>query len=173
MVCRDKTGTEKHDQIILYYRNFMSRSYKVDERVIRGLVSEYVRCTNPDSKINLRIYYQNRKTKSLVMKNNILSTGDKLKRANVVYQFHCPHEDCRLHSASYIGATTTTLSRRITMHLREGSPKEHTRLQHNTQLTREELVKNTTIIASCNDPKRLRIIEALHIRDKAPTINSR
>ena len=105
------------------------------------------------------------------MRNNTLNDGNKLKRANVVYQFNCPNEDCRLRSVSYIGATTTTLSRRLTMHLREGSPKEHMHQQHNTKLTRTQLVQNTTIIASSNTHTRLRILEALHIKDKAPAIN--
>ena len=166
----DSNGNAKKS-IILYYRNHMSSAHKVDEKVIRGIINDCVICTDPADKIKLVIYYKNRKTHNLIMKNNILNDGNKLKRSNVVYQFHCPYEDCRLHSVSYIGATTTSLSRRLTMHLRDGSPKEHMHQHHNSTLTRKQLVENTIIIASSNTPGRLRILEALHIREKTPVIN--
>ena len=165
------TGTTTGSNINLYYRNYMSAAHKVDERVLQDTISDCVRCTNPNDRINLRIYYKNKKTRELVMRNNTLSDGNKLKRSNVVYQFTCPHEDCRLHSASYIGSTTTTLTRRLTMHLREGSPKEHMHQNHDTLLTRTQLVNNTRIIAASDNPVRLRILEALHIREKTPAIN--
>ena len=57
------------------------------------------------------------------------------------------------------------------MHLREGSPKDHMHQHHNTTLTRAQLVDNTVIIDSANSQHRLRILEALHIREKAPAIN--
>ena len=161
------TGTN----INLYYRNYMSDAYKVDERVLQDIISDCVRCTNPNDRLKIQIYYKNKKTHELVMRNNTLSDGNKLKRSNVVYQFTCPHEDCRLHSASYIGSTTTTLTRRLTMHLREGSPKEHMHQHHNTLLTRTQLVDNTRIIAASDNPVRLRILESLHIREKTPAIN--
>lgn len=165
-----KEGIQRND-ITLYYRNHMSPAHKVDERVIHEIISDCVKCVNPNDRIKLCIYYQNRKTHTLVIKNNVLSDGNKLKKANVVYQYFCPYEDCRLHSVNYIGSTTTTLSRRLTMHLREGSPKEHMHQHHNTTLTRKQLVENTIIIASSSSPNRLRILEALHIKDKSPTIN--
>ena len=44
----DKTRSvepeQKKSNIHLYYRNFMSTAYKVDERVIRGIISENVKC---------------------------------------------------------------------------------------------------------------------------------
>ena len=166
----EKDDTKKND-VVLYYRNYMSPAHKVDERVIRNIVHDCVKCTSPNDRIKLEIYYQNKKAHNLVMKNNALSDGSKLKRANVVYQFFCPHEDCRLHSASYIGSTSTTLSRRLTMHLREGSPKEHMSLRHSLSLTRKQLVENTIIIARSSAPNRLRILEALYIKDRNPTIN--
>ena len=43
---------------------------------------------------------------------------------------------------------------------------------HNTTLTRQLLVDNTTIIHSNRDPKRIEIIEAIHIRDFTPAINT-
>ena len=170
-VTSEQPNATKQNNILLYYRNHMSPAYKVDERVIRDIIDDCVKCKSQNDKLKLEIYYQNRKTHNLVLKNNPLSGGDKLKRANVVYQFFCPHEDCRLHSVSYIGSTTTTLSRRLTMHLRDGSPKEHMYQRHGSNLTRKDLTENTIIIASSNVPSRLRILEALHIKDKTPSIN--
>ena len=167
---KEKDVTKKNS-IPLFYRNYMSPTYKVDERVIREIVEDCVKCTNVGDSLNLVIYYQNRKTNNLVMKNNLSADGNKLKRSNVVYQFYCPHEDCRLHPVSYIGVTTTTLSRRLTMHLRDGAPKEHMHHSHNTTLTRKHLTENTHIIASSSNPNRLHILEALYIRERSPDIN--
>ena len=164
-------GEKKKKGIVLYYRNHMSPAHKVDERVLRDIVYENVKCAKSDDKLELVVYYRNRKTQQLLLKNNPYKKDNILKRSNVVYQFYCPYEDCRLHSVSYIGVTTTTLSRRLTMHLREGSPKEHMHRHHNTTLTREQLVDNTIIIDSADCQTRLHILEALHIKDKAPSIN--
>ena len=89
----------------------------------------------------------------------------------MVYQFACPHEDCRLRTVNYIGATTTSLSRRLTMHLREGAPHDHMAHHHSTRLTRKQLVDNTFIIKSPSCTTRLFIHEALMIRDRNPILN--
>lgn len=170
-VTEKKRDVTKKNRLTLFYRNYMSSAYKVDERVIREIIHDCVTCTNADESLNLVIYYQNKKTHNLVIRNNLSADGNKLKRSNVVYQFNCPHEDCRLHSVNYIGVTTTTLSRRLTMHLRDGSPKEHMQQSHNTTLTRTHLTENTIIIASSSNPNRLRILEALYIRERSPQIN--
>ena len=104
------------------------------------------------------------------MKNNLGKT-DMLKRTNVVYKFSCPNEDCRLCSVDYIGVTTTSLSRRLTMHLSDGAPKEHMQQQHNTQITRRTLTQNTTILASAQDTRKLCVLEALFIHEQTPILN--
>ena len=90
---------------------------------------------------------------------------------NVLYQFDCPSEDCRLQKHNYVGYTCTTLSRRLTMHKQTGTLKSHMRDKHNIALTRQHLVENTTIIHTNRDPRRIEIIEAIYIRDHAPNIN--
>ena len=57
------------------------------------------------------------------------------------------------------------------MHKQHGSIKTHMEETHNTTLTRQHLVDNTTFIHSNHDPKRIEIIEAIYILDFAPTIN--
>ena len=167
---KTQTKSSSGSTIQLYYRNFMSTAHKVDERALHEIVSNYVTCTNPSDKLKLTIYYQNQKTSQLLIRNNPMSK-DKLKRTNVVYKFSCPNEDCRLRNVNYIGVTTTSLSRRLTMHLRDGAPLEHMSHQHNTPLTRKHLVDNTDIIKTQPCKRRLFIAEALLIRDQAPSLN--
>ena len=154
----------------LFYKNHMSTAYKVDERAIRDIIFHNVKCANPADNLRLTIYYQNRKTSQLLIRNSP-PCSDDMKRTNVVYQFSCTHEDCRLRSVNYIGVTTTSLSRRLTMHLREGAPHDHMTQHHNTRITRKQLVDNTRVIKSHFCTTRLLIHEALLIRDRNPALN--
>ena len=121
--------------------------------------------------VKLIIFYQNRKTCNLVMKNNLSDNTSDMNRTGVVYQYTCPIGDCKLRKISYVGMTTTTLSRRLTSHLQTGSPKTHTLQEHGITLTREMLVNNTDIIDASSDKRRLQIKEALHILQIKPTMN--
>ena len=85
---------QQGEHTTLYYRNFMNSSYKIDERVIQN-VNKNVKCTDKDRTLKLVIFYRNKKTRSILMKNDFTSSKDKLKCTNVVYKFICPHEDCR------------------------------------------------------------------------------
>ena len=167
----EKSPKTSHSNIIhLYYKNHMSSAYKVDERAIRDIILNNVTCTNPADKLRMTIYYQNRKTSQLLIRNSP-ECRDPLKRTNVIYQFACPHEDCRLRPVNYIGVTSTSLSRRLTMHLREGAPHDHMTQHHNAKLTRKHLVDNTCIIKSQRCTARLLIHEALMIRERNPSLN--
>ena len=57
------------------------------------------------------------------------------------------------------------------MHLQDGAPKKHYTEHHNTALTRDDLVTNTSILAHCQDRRRLVTLETVYIRDKKPIIN--
>ena len=52
------------------------------------------------------IYYKNKKTSNLVMKNNITSRQDVLGQTNVVYEFKCPMSHDQV--VSYISITQNT-----------------------------------------------------------------
>jgi len=102
----------------------MNTAYKTEERVIRNLILTHVRCTNEDKKLNLVIYYNTRKTANLVMVNNMpknkarQKSNGHLQQANVIYQFTCPEEGCRLlNKDKYIGATTTTYCIYVIRHI--------------------------------------------------------
>jgi len=71
-----------------------------------------------------------------------------------------------------MGITTTSLSRRITMHLQNGAIKSHFQEHHNSQPTRECLVQNITILNRVKDKRRLTIAEALLIKENKPELNT-
>ena len=95
-----------------------------------------------------------------------------LKNTNVVYKFICPHEECfPRHNVNYIGVTTTSLSRILTMYLANGAIKQHMEKIHESSLNRRQLTENTEIIKRNNDVNRLQIAEAVIIKKHNPTIN--
>ena len=153
----------------VYYRNYMSDAYKTDERVLKDMIRRNIRCEEGEH-LELHIYYTTKKTRNLIMSNKPVQT-EPLKCTNVVYKFTCPLEGCRPQADHYIGVTTTTLSRRLTMHLQQGAIKQHMHDKHNTELTRKTLVQNTSIIASTDNTRKLAVLEALYIQEHKPSLN--
>ena len=149
----------------------MTAAYKEDEKVLQDIVNRNVKPTG-GQRLQLRVYYKNRTTASMVMRNN-MRREPELQRTNVIYRWKCPNGDCKLQNreVDYIGRTTTTLSRRLTMHLHGHPPAEHTTEVHKKDITREELVENTSIIASDSNFRRLTILEAVLIRERCPVLN--
>ena len=156
--------------IPIYFQNQMHSNYKTDERVIKDIVMKNTQCNNPDTKLNLIIYYKNPKTSNLVLKNNMSPPPTKLQTSNVVYKFICPYQHGEAEE-SYIGETTTSLSRRLTMHKQSGSIQTHFQETHHVNVTREQLTENTTILAKENNKQKLLITEALLILKENPTLN--
>ena len=162
-------ATVRHD---VYYCNQYSSAHKTDERILRQIIRNNVQCTENNHRLNLVIFYQSNTIKQLVSKNNSTPKQPDLKQSNVVYEFKCPHGECALQQNSYIGMTTTSLSRRLTMHLAGGGSKSHYETAHNTKLTRANIVANTTILRKENNIHKLQILEAIFILQKKPTINT-
>ena len=163
----NSTGTNH----LVFYCNQMSSAYKTDERILKSIVYNNTRCTQPDDKLQLVTYYRNKKTASLIMKNNLNPPADMLKQTNVVYQYKCNLGDCALQTVNYVGETTTTLSKRISGHLQSGAPKQHTLLTHGMDLTRNQMVDNIQVLYHAPDFQHLTIMEALIIRRDKPVIN--
>jgi hypothetical protein len=155
----------------VYYQNQYSQSYKVDERTIKAIVKNNTHCINQTDKLKLTIYYKTNAINSLVMRNNQSPKTPPLKQTNIIYEYTCNNGECELQKCSYIGLTTTTLSRRLTMHLASGGPKMHSSNNHNITLARDMLVNNTKIIYRESNYSRLQIIEALFIQQRKPKIN--
>ena len=76
-----------------------------------------------------------------------------------------------LHNVSYIGLTSTTLSRRLTCHLSSGAPKDHLQLHHGIKISIKFLEENVKILGHFPNKNKLRIAEALLIEEKRPSIN--
>ena len=160
---------EKPDLIPVYYQSQTHSNYKIEERTIRNIVLNNTQCVDTNKKVNLVIYYRNKRSASMIMKNNLAPPRAILQQTNLVYSFECPFP----HSQAevYIGLTQTTLSRRLTMHGQSGSIYKHFETYHNMKPTREQLTENTKIIAKANDRYKLLIKEALLILKNSPSIN--
>ena len=141
----------------------MTSAYKVDERVMQDIIKTHVTPTG-QSRIRLRIYYKNKKTSNIIMRNNLYKEPD-LKCTNVVYEFTCPEEDCQPPNpkSSYIGHTTNTLTKRLTFHKQSGEIQKHMKQRHRRDLTRSDLVDHTVILARESNRIRLKVLEAVFI----------
>ena len=119
-------GGESKTDIKFYYKNRMSTAYKADEKAVRDIIARNCIPSDPKNKIKLIVYYKSPRTSDLIMNNNLSKENSLLKANNVVYEFKCTVGDCaRRSNSTYIGYTTTSLSRRLTMHLQTGAPKQH------------------------------------------------
>ena len=114
----DNNAEAPKRKIKLFYKDFMHKDYKKDEAIMRRIISSNVAATDPDSEIDLIIYYKNKRTSQMLMKNSPRVDEDPMKKHGVVYRIICPENGC---THSYIGMTTTRLSKRLSVHLQEGN----------------------------------------------------
>ena len=145
----------------------MHCDYKKDEAIIRRIVNTNVAANDPDPEIDLIIYYKNKRTSEMLMKNSPQVDEDPLKKHGVGYCILCPANGC---THSYIGMKTTKLSRRLSIHLQEGNFHQHYTRTHG-ELRRPTLLQATSIIDHDPDRWRLRMKEALHILQLKPSLN--
>ena len=160
---------ENKKSISIYYENQTHINYKTEERVIKDIIYNNVKCVDPNNRLDLIIYYRNNKTSNLVMKNNLAPPMKHLQQTNVVYEFTCPMSHSQV--TQYIGFTQTTLSQRLTSHAQNGSILNHFQQEHHIKPTREQLTENTKILSKSNDRLRLAIKESFFILDSKPEIN--
>ena len=151
----------------------MSPSYRQDEKALKIILKRNIKIRNPSDKLQLIIYYKNATTKSLVLRNNPSNDPSLLKRTNVVYHYRCRKGDCALLANNgYIGQTTTSLSRRTTMHLQQGGIRTHNDSHHpDDRLTRKDITDNISVLTQETNTRRLQVLEAIYIREMDPTIN--
>ena len=120
-------------------------------------------------KVRLILHYNKFKTSNVIISNNTSPSTELLARTNVVYMFKCPLWDrVPKENNAYDGLTTTTLSRRLTMHLNDSSSIAlHLKTDSIPKSEfRKFIVENTTIIAHEINKLRLQILEALPIITK-------
>ena len=65
----DRINNDPPD-IRLFYKSQYHTNYKRDEKAIKEIIKENIKPTSEEQKVKLIIYYKNRKTASLIMKNN-------------------------------------------------------------------------------------------------------
>ena len=103
------------------------------------------------------------------MKNSPANANDDLKRHHVVYQYNCQVRGC---PHFYIGMTTMRASKRISCHVQEGAIHLHHVRHHGSRPSRDQIIEGFKILEQCQDPNRLRILEALYILQLKPTLNT-
>ena len=108
------------------------------------------------------------------MKNNLSRQNLRtVAKCSVVYEFKCPMNEClhSNHGQRYIGETVCSLSRRLSMHLQNGSIQDHFQNKHDRKITRQEIVDNTIIRYVEHNVSRLKTLESLLICFERPEIN--
>ena len=159
--------TTINNNIKIFYKNQFHENYKMDERIIKNIIENNVKCRNQNNNIKLIFFYKNLKTSNLVIKNN-LSSMNKLDMTNIIYKFICPFMTCQ---SEYIGQTRTCLKRRLDYHTYNGSIITHYQNQHREKLSKQMLYDNTIILHKEIKYQNLLIKEALEIIDKKPSLN--
>ena len=59
------------NNIKIYYKNQMSPSYKIDEKILKNIVKNNTLCTDDNEKLELVIYYKSKLTSQLIMTNTM------------------------------------------------------------------------------------------------------
>ena len=78
--------TDERDKFPIYLKNQMIPSYKVDERILKTILSRNIDSTSMDISLNLKVYYKNMRSSNLIMQNNP-HTQSKQKSFNVCIAF--------------------------------------------------------------------------------------
>ena len=156
---------------IYIYSNQMHYNYRSDEKILKTLIHKNILPTDPNKKIKLVIYYNKFKTSNLVIRNNSSLSIGVLQKTNGIYQFKCPLGGCISDNNIYVGLTSTTLSRRLTMYLSDTSSIAQHLKKHSCPTTQLwKILTNNTILEHQNNEQKLQILEALHIRNMQPTL---
>ncbi|KAG0712243.1 hypothetical protein GWK47_018917 [Chionoecetes opilio] len=164
-------ATKKSQDITIFYRAFFSTAHHEEERIISQIVHRNVKPADQERRIKLQIYYKNKNTSNLLLRNSPSQTQETKQKSHVVYRITCKRGNCEVLPSSYIGMSTTKLSRRLTCHLTSGAPKSHLIEQHGIIITRTFLEENTELVDMCADVRRLPILEALYIKENNPKLN--
>ena len=157
-------------KIKLFYRSQMSSYYKQEEQGLKRIIKNRLGPVNKEKQIQLHIYYKSQNLKNLLIKNNVVPDISPEAKSHVVYQYTCNWGQCNLSNHTYIGFTTTRLRDRMVQHK---SIKAHHRIVHNRKIGYKEMVENTSVLCKSNEIFELRILEALNIKYKKPSINSK
>ena len=84
---------------------------------------------------------------------------------NIIYQFKCPLGDCiSENDNTYVGLTSTTQSRRLTMYLSDThSIAQHLKKHSCLKIELRKILTENTILEQQNNKQKLQILKALNI----------
>ena len=147
----------------------MQKNNKIDEQVITNIIRRHIKPIEQQKQIKLIINCTKFKMSNLMVKNTNFPKSSQ-NQTNVVYEFICPFQECLSEKDfkinTYIGYTTTILSRRVTYHLSDISAiKQYLITKHN-----DKKITSSDIRKILNDDSRtlnkirknrLRILEAI------------
>ena len=140
------TGAKNVSPLILQYRGTISDKFSYRLRRI----------------LRVPIVFTTRKLRAAMP--SLKSPVPKELNSHVVYQLFCPSCD-----ASYVGQTIRHLSTRLNEHRRPTSPVgEHLQYCHGASE-----IMNYRILSKCTNSSKLLTMEALHIAQKKPGLNTR
>ena len=160
------------NKIKLYFQGQMCKNYKVEEKQLKYIINKNVKPTSDDNKLELVVYYKTRKLKELFIKNKTATPNSIANHHHVVYVYSCTLGGCN-SSSKYIGYTTCTVDERFRNHAQNGSIKKHLADTHGmTRTPKNDLISSTKILGSSNVKGRLRMLEAIMIKDMKPSLNS-
>ena len=160
------------NKIQIFYEGQMYSNYKVEEKQLTNIIKKYIQPTDEDHQVKLQIYYKNKKIKHLFIRNRVIQENDVRNRDHVVYQYTCNQGGCN-STQSYVGYTTCTIDDRFRMHTQTGSIKKHLMEQHGIRrIAKNDLIASTNVLRSCCSKGRLRMTEAVLIKELRPQLNS-
>lgn len=133
---------------------------------MQKIIHRNVTAVDSTKRVTLRVYYQNKKLKSLFVKNN--SRPSKANNS-VVYQYNCPEDGC--NAISYIGYTTCTVAQRFYAHAQTGSIRLHNKNSHASKPLTRKLLESTSVIYRGRNKQELTIAESLLIKENKPALN--
>lgn len=160
------SGNQQHQnktKIVFYYKGQLTSNHKIEEKRLVKIVSDSSQPKDPQSEINLRIYYKNFK-----LANVVKTKVDKLSSShNVVYRYTCTESSC--NRADYIGYTTNELKTRSKQHENNGAIKNHFMDEHKRKP--HNIMQDMKILARFPDANTLQIAEAILIKEESPSMN--
>ena len=169
---RDINQTPRKNKVQIFYEGQMCCNYKIEEKQLTNIIDKHVQPIDENHKIKLQIYYRNKKLKNLFIKNKGRDGNDVRDQHHVVYQYTCNQSGCN-SSQSYIGYTSCTIDDRFRMHAQSGSIKKHLMEHHKMKrITKNDLIASTRVLRACNSRSKLRMTEAILIKEFKPQLNS-
>ena len=143
----------------------MTSQHEQEEKNLKKIVQSHINPTI-NAKIQLSIYYKNRKLSNLPIRNKLFTDESN---SHVVYKYVC--EECQ-PSNFYIGYTTTTLKQCALAYTQKGSIKTHNKDSHDKKIKTSDIIPSMKIIFRSPIKIELQIAEALHIKKKDPSLNN-